>query len=113
VSQRACSTIHDLTGHGGCLVAQCPCGRAAIFSVHSLSALFRAKRWAADIRSVGGRLRCSGCNRRGVRLAYSQESGPPFASLCLVVTPPKGIAPLDWANADERGRKLLVRRARG
>ena len=66
------------------------------------------------MRSVGDRLRCTGCGRRGVKAYYAQPPVPTWGEgLSIVVQAPRGIDPVEWARADERERKRMVQRVRG
>lgn len=113
MAQRVCQDIHDLVRHGGCLVARCQCGRVAIFSIGMLSERFKAKRWPADTRSVGARLRCAGCGRRGVKVGYNQTSTSAVGGgMSIAFRPWQGVDPVDWVNTDDAGRKRMLARAR-
>ncbi len=64
-----CAAFHDN------LEVRCPrCGREAIFHGAALWRFFRRKRWRDHLDDVPARMRCTGCNRKGVPIRLSRAA---------------------------------------
>ena len=114
-------TLDDLVQYEAQLIVRCnACGREGRYHAPHVLEYFRSKGWSNVLEGAGHRFRCdngpmgNGCGAKGATLRGM------FPKLLTVAKPlpldgdcPAGVDPPSWARADERGRKLLVRRARG
>ena len=112
-------SLQELTRLGGTVRVKCRrCGREARFSVWDLSKWFRSLGKRDDWKTIRRKFVCTGwggegCGGRNVEVTYELEAPepPPMPPLprgdC-----PKGIDPHEWAKADDRERKRLVRQLR-
>jgi hypothetical protein len=105
-------SLGELARHGGSLRVECRrCRRIALFGVAETADYFRRKGWVDDWDSLPGRFRC-GCGARQAAIAWCEGTPPPGeprAPEPRHVYPPPGIDPLDWATANARERRRLLR----
>jgi len=110
-------SLRELSRYGGSLRVECRrCGRVAFFGVSEITDYFRRRAWADDWDAIGGRFRCT-CGVRESSVIWTDECPPPPPAsrppLPRQVHAPPGIDERDWAKADERERKRLLRIVRG
>ncbi|OBX18812.1 hypothetical protein A9995_09615 [Erythrobacter sp. QSSC1-22B] len=75
MSSKRLDTISDYSRHGFTLRVDCRvCRRLAIIDPRTITLLCQQRQWSKQIAAVEGRLRCSKCGSRDVRV------GPGFKS---------------------------------
>jgi len=121
VGYRPIKTCADAANHGFFLEITCRgCGRIGIFDP---SSFFGTRWYNSGIDRLAARMRCDGspgvgegCGTRGANLRFvSWPPSPPKREMPKpIATPaPKGIEQEEWDRADDRGKKRLIRIARG
>jgi hypothetical protein len=106
-------SLDELVRYRGCIVAECVCGRSALFSIAALIALCKERRWSRDFREVRARFRCTGCGKRNPKAYFAQPPVPTWVGLAMVVQPPPGVGAVQWARADSGERKRIIQNRRG
>lgn len=68
------TTLFEAAAFHWSIRATCPdCKRTAVFHGAALWNHFNKKHWRSHLSDVPARLRCHGCNRRGVRIKIVKE----------------------------------------
>jgi|TARA_Y100001001_G_scaffold157510_1_gene175760 Zn finger protein HypA/HybF involved in hydrogenase expression len=74
MSSKRLATIADFSRHGYTLRVDClQCRRVAVFNPLEITMICQQHGWSKQMASVEGRLRCSKCGSRDIRL------GPAFS----------------------------------
>ena len=122
MSFKRTDSLEECQRHGLDISATCEgCGRKVVFSSAQLLAHCKRRKLTTMLRWLGqhfvcrGRAEIEGCGHRGAKLLPllvdpPPPAGPPVATAEWV---PAGVDRAAWARADDRQRKLLVRRVRG
>jgi len=121
---RRLDSLGDLSRHGFYVQLRClHCGRRAVYSPHALIQFGLAP--ALPLKELGRRAKCEGgpdakgCGRRGAKVTGLEREDVIDTPTFLPPAPPvrypapRGVNPEEWAKADWRGRKRLIRQARG
>ena len=121
MNYRRLHTLDEVLRAGLFLEVTCRgCGRRSVFAAGGffgvVSGATRLERLAARMRCSGGPSAGSGCGHRGANIQaiawppVEPKAAPPKPVASLA---PRGVDQAAWDAADDRGRKWLVRKARG
>ena len=121
VSYRRLHTLDDVLRAGLFLEVTCRgCGRRSVFASGGffglVSGATRLDRLAARMRCEGSPHSGKGCGHRGseiTAISWPPTKPAPLPPKPLASLAPRGVDQAEWDQADERGRKRLVQRARG
>jgi len=112
-------SLHELIGFGVVCVKCRKCGREARFGVSDLSRWLRLRGEKDDWQTVRRKFVCrgwegEGCGSRNVELTFELKTPKPKREPPKPLGDcPEGIDLHEWARADSRERKRLLRRLRG
>ena len=122
MSYRRLKTLGEVINAPGVyLRITCPkCGNTVIYSALELAPWFKRKS-STSLEHVAAHMVCRGrdraCGHRGalINATFLEDvrPAPPRPQPVIVGAAPIGVDPAAWAKADERGRKRLIRQARG
>jgi hypothetical protein len=110
--------MRDLTQvmqHDCLLAMECrACGHLGLADPGEVHAYCMERRWSPMLSDLEGKLRCSACAGRRIRVyPNGKRTGFVAKPFPPKISAPAGIDPQQWARADERQRRELLRQARG